>query len=563
MIRASEALRGVRALRCSFVWLLLGQLATGVSLAGCSETSADTRLASEPGSGLAGGSAQAAGQGVAAPTSSASVAADDSSGTGPSVPVVPGAMAGAGGSQPATGAMAAGAAGPSGGGPGTGAERAMREGAPSTSPNVPGDEPQGAPQDAPQDGFEEVGEEVIGEPGGAQQGESAAALLALRDHLERARDARPPLAEQPFAQTPLTSADAEAAREALWEDLAQHIRQTRGDEHAAERITLDGVTLRYETVPLGEEPPGGRDLFISMHGGGSAPAATNDAQWRNQVSLATGYDPVDSLWVAPRAPTDDWNMWFKDHIDDLFDRLITNMIVFEGVNPDRVYLTGYSAGGDGVYGLAPRTADRWAGAGMSAGHPNGVSIDNLRNVAFALHAGGNDRAFDRHLVTQTYIDELEALQAEDPDGYPHQGRVHPGLPHWMNLADAVSIPFMQMHTRSSVPQRVVWEQHERTHPRMYWLAVPPSEVRAGSRVVASVTDQTITLEEADGVSVLFLRLRDDMLDLDRPVVVVRDGTTEFEGTVSRTIAALWRTLAVREDPSLVYPATLRLELASQ
>src|SRR5690606_28139721 len=131
---------------------------------------------------------------------------------------------------------------------------------------------------------------------------------------------------------------------------------------------------------------------------GSAPPETNDEQWRNQVALAEGYMPEDTLWIAPRAPTDDWNMWFKDHIDPLFDRLITNMIVFEGIDPNRVYLNGYSAGGDGVYQRGPRMADRFAAVGMSAGHPNDASPLNLRNLPFALHVGGDDTAFERNEV---------------------------------------------------------------------------------------------------------------------------------------------------------------------
>jgi poly(3-hydroxybutyrate) depolymerase len=390
---------------------------------------------------------------------------------------------------------------------------------------------------------------------------SAAAIGALGTHLGLDRASRPPLDGQPFAQTPLTRQDAEAAKALLWEDRSAEIRATRVGEHDAKRITIGAFTLRYETVVLGAAPPAGRDLFISMHGGGSGPASQNDSQWQNQIALGTQYDPVDTLWVAPRAPTDDWNMWFKDHIDGLFDRLITNMIVFEGINPSRVYLTGYSAGGDGVYGLAPRTADRWAGAAMSAGHPNGRSVDNLRNVAFALHAGGNDTAFDRNLVTQQYIDILAALHAADPDGYAYQGRVHPGLPHWMNLADAVSIPFLQGHARSATPARVVWEQHsEKTHPRMYWLAVDPSEERAGTRLVASAAGQTVTIEEAEGVSSLRVRFTDEMMSLDQPVTIVRNGPVLFEGTVARTIAVLDATLREREDPAMVYSAEARVDL---
>ena len=94
-------------------------------------------------------------------------------------------------------------------------------------------------------------------------------------------------------------------------------------------------------------------LYISLHGGGGAPKRVNDRQWTNQKRL---YRVEEGVYLAPRAPTDTWNMWHQAHIDGLFYRLIENLIVFEDVDPNRVYLLGYSADGDGVYQLAPRMA---------------------------------------------------------------------------------------------------------------------------------------------------------------------------------------------------------------
>ncbi len=57
------------------------------------------------------------------------------------------------------------------------------------------------------------------------------------------------------------------------------------------------------------------------------------------------------------------------------------------IDNNRVFTTGYSAGGDGVYHLGGMMADQLAGAAMMAGHPNNASIWNLRNIAFSIQIG--------------------------------------------------------------------------------------------------------------------------------------------------------------------------------
>ena len=66
------------------------------------------------------------------------------------------------------------------------------------------------------------------------------------------------------------------------------------------------------------------------------------------------------------------------------------------INPNKVFLTGYSAGGDGVYHLGPRMADYLAGAAMMAGHPNKSCLINVRNIHFSIHVGENDKDFNRN-----------------------------------------------------------------------------------------------------------------------------------------------------------------------
>src|SRR6478752_4120006 len=144
----------------------------------------------------------------------------------------------------------------------------------------------------------------------------------------------------------LTRGEAEKLREKLATENLATLKTERAAEVAAKSITHDGKTLRWLEKEFGKAPEGKRSLWISMHGGGSGPAAMNDGQWQNQIKL---YQPKEGIYVAPRAPTDTWNMWHEGHIDPLFTRLIEGMVATRRVDPDRVYLMGYSAGGDGVW----------------------------------------------------------------------------------------------------------------------------------------------------------------------------------------------------------------------
>jgi len=338
------------------------------------------------------------------------------------------------------------------------------------------------------------------------------------------------------------------------ERLAQ-LRTERAAEMQTNQLTLAGKTLRWEERVFGEAPPGGHSLWISMHGGGNARPAVNDRQWQNQISL---YKPDEGIYVAPRAPTDTWNLWHEAHIDPMFDRLIENYVALRRVNPDRVYLMGYSAGGDGVWQLAPRMADRWAAAAMMAGHPNEASLLGLRNLPFALFVGGNDSAYRRNEVVAERAKELDRLQEADPGGYEHFARVYEGLPHWMNRKDAEALPWMMRHTRNPWPKKVVWFQDDVTHTRFYWLAVPVEEAKAGRKIVGEITGQTVKLS-GEVPQRIILRLHDALVDLDKPVVVFVEGREAFSGRVQRRAEVIRESLWQRADPKSAATAKLILE----
>jgi hypothetical protein len=387
--------------------------------------------------------------------------------------------------------------------------------------------------------------------------DSAAALVELRAYLSQPRTERPPLADQAFLRVPLTRGEAAEAAEQLWSDRVEWIRETRAAEMEQRAISLEEFPdrpLKFHYEVYGDKPEGGRSLYLSMHGGGNAPARVNDRQWENQKTL---YEPAEGLYLAPRAPTNTWNLWHEAHIDPLFDRLIENLVVFEDVNPDRVYLLGYSAGGDGVYQLAPRMADRFAAAAMMAGHPNETSPLGLRNIGFALHVGGRDGAYQRNEVAGEWKAQLAQLHAEDPEGYRHQVMIHEEKGHWMEREDAVALPWMAELVRNPRPRRIVWKQDDVTHTRYYWLAVDEDHAKAGALVRADRTEQVIDIQsdDLDAVTVL---LDDELVDLDQPVTIRWNGRERFAGRPDRTIGGLVQSLSERADRGCLYPARVTI-----
>ncbi len=385
---------------------------------------------------------------------------------------------------------------------------------------------------------------------------SAQAMKELSELLALPREKRPPISEAKFARTPLVKADAAAATKLLWDDHAKLIRDTRAEELKAKVIRIGEREMKFESVHFGTNenaPKEGRSLFISMHGGGGAPAELNDSQWQNQIQLARAYKPAEGIYVAPRAPTNSWKLWHEDHIDVLFARLIEDLVVLENVNPNRVYILGYSAGGDGVYQLAPRMADHWAAAAMMAGHPNGASPLGLRNVPFAIQVGENDSAFRRNKVAAEWGIKLDDLQKDDPAGYAHFVELHAGKGHWMDLQDRKAIPWMEKFTRNPLPDRIAWHQDGVIHTRFYWLSVPAAIAKNGQEITASRSGQTITLAAKDVPQITVL-LNDAMLDLDKPVTIQSGGKTLSSTVPPRTIATIARTLDERHDPQLIFSA---------
>ena len=381
-----------------------------------------------------------------------------------------------------------------------------------------------------------------------------AAIESLQSYLSDSQNDISKVAGQPFAAQPLTRAESAQASKILIGAWKKNLATEREAELKGRVLKIGDHEMKLFMREFGEKPEAGWSLFISMHGGGGTHPRFNDKQWENQKKL---YQLSEGIYVAPRAPTDSWDMWHQADVDQFYDRLISNLIVSHDVNPNRVYILGYSAGGDGVFQLAPRMADRFAAAAMMAGHPNDAAAESLRNLPFTIHMGELDRAFNRNKKAANWKKKLADYQAKDPDGYTHEVQIHQGKGHWVDRKDAVAIPWMAEFSRRRFPKKVVWRQDNVKHKRFYWLAV--NELPAKRPLIVAKRDgQTVTIEQSD-VDAVSVLINDQMLDMDQEVSVYWAGELVQTTKVNRTIGQLATSLIERGDPEMMFNARIEVK----
>lgn len=352
----------------------------------------------------------------------------------------------------------------------------------------------------------------------------------------------------------LDKEQAAAARADVIDHWYREIRSAT-DYIAMDRKIIHGdLEMPISCMVFGQKPDDGYSLYISLHGGGNAPKDLNDSQWQNQWHL---YRPAEGVYICPRAPYDDWDMHFKPGLDEFYKDIILFAYSHLGVNPDKVYIMGYSAGGDGVWRLAPRMADTWAAASMMAGHPGDVSLVNLRNTPFMVWCGALDSAYDRNRQCSARIAELDSLQNSDPEGYIHEGHIVAGKSHWMDQADTLAVGWMAQYRRNPYPSKIVWRQEEVLHDNFYWVSVPDDEMARGKEVRLSVRDNVISIDRCD-YSRLTFGLNDSIVNLDKPVKVKMNDRTIARKKLVRSMETMEKTLHERQDARYAFDCELEV-----
>ena len=137
-------------------------------------------------------------------------------------------------------------------------------------------------------------------------------------------------------------------------------------------------------------------------------------------------------------------------------------------------------------------------------------------------------------------------------------RIYEGMPHWMGLKDAESLPWMAGFSRRTWPNKIVWLQDDVTHNRFYWLEIPDGTAKKGQKTVASVEGRRITLKGFVPAGTRLL-LHDGLLDLDEPIEIVINGQPAKGYEVKRSSDVIRAALEDRLDPKSAPSAVIVLK----
>ena len=357
-----------------------------------------------------------------------------------------------------------------------------------------------------------------------------------------------------------------------------------------ERQHVDGASFENTIeIPEDYDPSRRWPVRVQLHGGIGRPEP-QDPQRLRQNRIAG--EPQIYLYPQGWADAAWWHANQVDNILALLDRVKRT----HNVDESRVYVTGISDGGTGVYYLAMREPTPWSAclpligsvrvlSNPSVGADGDLFVGNLVNRPFFIINSGRDPLYPAAFVVPT-IDLMQRA------GVPLVFHPQPMAGHdttWWPDEQKSFEQFVHEHPRAPYPERLSWET-ERTdrYNRVHWLVVDalgatPSDAameeintlenvgngsagplfvhrRPSGRVDVVRSGNTIETRTR-GVRAFTLLLSPDVFDFDEPVTVRVNGRSAFEGRIAKDVSTLLKWAARDNDRTMLFGAELKIRVS--
>jgi dienelactone hydrolase len=338
-------------------------------------------------------------------------------------------------------------------------------------------------------------------------------------------------------------------------------------------------------VPADYDPAQKLALRVQLHGGVGRPSPNAQPPGRQQPAAANGRTPNriagerqlylhPSGWMAAQ-----W--WDEEQIDNIL-RAVDVLKRKYNVDETKIYLTGISDGGTGVYYMALKEPNLWSSylplngslavlRNPANGADGEMHGNNLVNAPLYVVNGENDQLYPAADV-EPHIAWLKKMGV-NVTFRPQAGAQHNTA--WWPTERAPFEQFVREHARVAHPAALSWEtERVDRFNRNRWLVI--DELRTDPSRATELTDlgffrhaqrsgrvdvrrkgNTFDAIVRD-VAAFTLLLSPDVVDFTKPVIVTVNGKQAFKGDVARNVSVLARWAARDNDRTALYGDELKI-----
>ena len=341
-------------------------------------------------------------------------------------------------------------------------------------------------------------------------------------------------------------------------------------------------------VPSGYDPTKPMQLRVQLHGGVGRPSPNTPARGDQPADLSAPARTVNRIEGEPQIylHPSGWaaaQWWDEEQIDNIL-RAVDALKRKYNIDESRIYLTGISDGGTGVYYMALKEPNPWSSylplngsIAVIRAPQNGADGEmygnNLTNVPLYIVNGELDNLYPVDQV-EPHVKWFQSM------GVPLLFRPQPGAGHntaWWPTEREPYEKFVREHARIAHPAKLSWET-ERTDKfnRNRWLVINElrqdasretelkdrgffQHTKLSGRVDVTRDGNAFEVKVRD-VAAFTLLLSPDVIDFSKPVTVTVNGKPAFAGLVKKDPATLLRWAARDNDRTALYGAELRITL---